>query len=376
MNQTRSGAGFFLALKTVSLLFVERQFSDAMVVSDGWQSQVSTWHMTTELVNITVLCLAGSAAAGALLTKKQRTGAPNVRRDSGVVFLAHVAAQLAVALFCVAVVFHVVRDLGDYPHHVLQPLDWLAGLAAVAAVAIHLGDPVARFPLRGLYVLGLAMVGMLLVHRDLSPGRFLVWTSICELTGFALVAAQLGWILQRFPRVVMALRIPGGATRWSGDWFCGSQAVLVALAIVLIGWILLDPVFDAMGEGTALLGLAGHQAGCPAALMLVGTAILMAWQTHGTWRAIWQYAALAAGVLFTSSIGWARIDATTAAPWSRRVTYLLMSASMMTLLTGFGLASVLPNSGDWLIRARRATVVFGGLALLLAAVSLVHWAVS
>jgi hypothetical protein len=185
----------------------------------------------------------------------------------------------------------------------------------------------------------------------------------------------LGWILRRFPRVVTALRISGDTARWSGEWFCRSQAALAVLAIVLIGWILLDPAFDSMGAGTALLGLAGHQAGCPAVLMLVGTAIVMAWQTQGTWRAIWQYAALAAGVMFTSSIGWSHINATTDAPWSRRATYLLMSASMMTLLTGFGLSRVLPNSGDWLVRARRATVVFGGLALLLAAVSLVHWAV-
>ncbi len=216
-------------------------------------------------------------------------------------------------------------------------------MAAVAAVAIHLWDPAARFPLRGLYVLGLTLVGMLLIHRDLSPGRFLVWTSICELTGFALVAAQLGWTLQRFPRIVTALQIPGESPRWSGAWFCRSQAGLVATPAVLIGWILLDPAFDLLGKGIALLGLAGHQASCPAALMLLGTTILMAWQTHGTRRAAWQYAALAAGVLFTSSIGWARIDATTAAPWSRRVTYLLMSVTMMTLLTGFGLRAYCPT---------------------------------
>lgn len=331
--------------------------------------------MSTDLLNITVLCLAGGAAAGDLLRRRPRPGPLQSPEGGQGVFFTHVAARLAVALFSAAVVWHVARDLGDLPHRGLQPLDWWAWVAAVAAVAIHLWDPAARFPLRGLYVLGLTLVGMLLIHRDLSPGRFLVWTSICELTGFALLAAQWGWTLRRFPRIVTALQIPGESPRWSGAWFCRSQAGLVATSAVLIGWILLDRAFDLLGKDVALLGLAGHQASCPAALMLLGTTILMAWQTRGTWRAAWQYAALAAGVLFTSSIGWARIDATTAAPWSRRVTYLLMSVTMMTLLTGFGLARVLPNSGDWLIRARRATFVFGGLALLLAAVALIQRAI-
>jgi hypothetical protein len=44
---------------------------------------------------------------------------------------------------------------------------------------------------------------------------------------------------------------------------------------------------------------------------------------------------------------------------------------MMTLLTRVGLARVLPRSGDWITRARRAAPVFGGLALLMLAVVVV-----
>ena len=242
--------------------------------------------MSTDLINITVLCLAGGAAAGILLRRRQRPDALQPPDDGRGTFFTHVAARLAVAMFSAAVVWHLMRDLGDLPHRGLQPLDWCAWVAAVAAVAIHLWDPAARFPVRGLYVLGLTLVGMLLIHRDLSPGRFLVWTSICELTGFALVAAHLGWTLRRFPRIVTALQIPGDSPRWSGAWFCRSQAGLAAASAVLIGWILLDPAFDSLGKGVALLGLAGHQASCPAALMLLGTTILMAWQSRGTQRGL------------------------------------------------------------------------------------------
>ncbi|MHB8864055.1 MAG: hypothetical protein ACYC6N_16750 [Pirellulaceae bacterium] len=333
--------------------------------------------MDTQLVDLMVVCLAACSGVGALLAAGGRSRGPHLREDiSDRLGLTHLMAQLAVALFAGTVLFQIGRDLGDYPHRAWQALDFLAGLATFTAVVIHLWDPTARFPLPALYALGLTLVGMLLVARDLLPGRFLVWTGICELTGFALVAALLGWGLQKFPQVVTTLRIPGDARRGSRTWFSCAQAVLALAAILLIGWILVDPGFDAMGAGTALLGLAGHQAACPAALMLVGTAILMAGQSRGTWRAIWQYTAMATGVLFTCSIGWAGIDGSTAAPWSRRIAYLLVSATMMTLLTGFGLTRVFPNSGDWLIRARRAAFVFAGLALLLAAVGLVQWVVS
>ena len=117
----------------------------------------------------------------------------------------------------------------------------------------------------------------------------------------------------------------------------------------------------------ALFGLSGRLVACPAALMLLGTAILMAWQNQGRWRAGWQYAALGLGMLFTTTIGWSTMDAATASPWLHRSVNLLISASMMTLMTGFGLGRVLPRRSDWIPRGRRAMPVFGTLALLLAA---------
>ena len=53
----------------------------------------------------------------------------------------------------------------------------------------------------------------------------------------------------------------------------------------------------------------------------------------------------------------------------------MISAAMMTLLTGFGLPQVLPGSGDWIARARRAAFVFGGLASLLAVTALIQRAI-
>jgi hypothetical protein len=235
-------------------------------------------------------------------------------------------------------------------------------------------DSSAQVAAAGLYAAGLVVVGMALVYRDLPSPRVFVWTGICELTGFVLVAAVAGWMWRRFSGVALSGRAQVHADRAPPGWFCWSQAGLAAVAASLILWILLDAAFYDIGEGRALFGLAGHMAACPAALMLVGTTIVMAWQTRGRWRGAWQYAALGAGVLFTSSIGWARIDPLSDAAWPRRVAYLWSSVLMMTLLTCFGLARVLPASGDWITRGRRAWPVFAAAAVVLGVVLVMHWA--
>ena len=142
------------------------------------------------------------------------------------------------------------------------------------------------------------------------------------------------------------------------------QALLVLTDATLAVWIAADVSFDGLGAGVALFGLSGRLVACPAALMLLGTAILMAWQSQGRWRAGWQYAALGLGMLFTTTIGWATMDAATASPWLHRSVNLLISASMMTLMTGVGLGRVLPRRSDWIPRGRRgdARVRHAGLA--------------
>ena len=147
----------------------------------------------------------------------------------------------------------------------------------------------------------------------------------------------------------------------------------------MAAWVALDASFDGLGQGLALFGLSGRLAACPAALMLVGATILMAWQTRGVWRSRWQYAALAAGVLLTSSLGWAQRDAAAVASaadpaWFSPARNLLLSASMMTLMSGLGLAACCPAAASWTVRGRRAMRFFGGLSLLLLLILLIQLA--
>jgi hypothetical protein len=114
--------------------------------------------------------------------------------------------------------------------------------------------------------------------------------------------------------------------------------------------------------------------------MLIGAAIVMAWQSQGARRIAWQYAAMAAGVLFTSSLGWAQLDGTSegsagGAGWLQLSINLMISTAMMTMLTRYGLAKILPRSSDWVSRARRAVPIFGSLALFMFVIVLIQSAV-
>lgn len=225
-----------------------------------------------------------------------------------------------------------------------------------------------------IYGLGLCVLFFAQLQRGFEAGRFFVWAGICEWSGFTLVAALISWGVPRLRRrAISASR--DDMTGGPAAWFQWSQAALATTSAILAAWVASDFSYDGVGEGQAVLGLSGRWAGCVTALMLIGATILMAWQSLGLWRRVWQYAAMATGVLFTSSLGWASLEAEAVAGmhhdrWAERAWNLLISTSMMTVMTGFGLARVLPRGSDWVQRGRRVMPVFAAAALLTLAIHL------
>ncbi len=369
--------------RTTSSGWSARRQRASYLLATSLPLSASDWNVWTPLtapriaywLPLLIIALAVASTTWLLLARSYHRHASAVAERYGLV-PGHILAQSSTILLGLLVAIYVACDLLGLPHHDLQLSDGLAAAAVGLANGGYLWDTAAKFPLKGLYAWGFVLDGLALVHRNLSSGRFVVWTGICELTGLLLIAALLGWGWQRFPRLARRLRLANQHDPRSTDWFHWAQATVAALAGLLIGWILLDPAFRDLGADRAFLGLSGHWASCPAALMLVGTTILMAWQSQGRWRGSWQYAAMGAGVLFSTSVGWARISGPLASTWAHRLGYLFISAAMMTLLTRFGLARVLPMSGDWITRARRAAPVFGLAACLLAVVSFLRWMVS
>jgi len=357
---------------------------------------VAWWHCRqslpvplVSLVQVNAICLAVASIAWSLLDFLPSVRVPHARFGGRPAAFAHLAVQAGLALLFGLAAVLVLNELADMPHLTVGRLGWIALLATAAALAIGLWDRRADFTWAGFYFLGLATLGTEWVYRDFLSGKFLAWASANEVAGFVLAAGALGWALPKMRRTRTLLRIPGEEGRWLVEWFAYAQAFLAAVAAGLAIWISIDYSLDGTGshralfdlterlEPVALFGVTGRRAGPSAALMLVGAAIVMAWQTRGRWRAGWQYAALAAGVLLSSSLGWMSLDATEGTPtgdfpWLHRSVNLMVSAAMVTLLAGFGLAKIFPAAADWIVRGRRAVPWLGGLALAMLAVILVQ----
>ncbi len=328
--------------------------------------------MSHDLAMISVLCLAVGSSVWTIVGVVRPAVVLHVPFGGRRVAVAHLAANIAIGLLGFVVATGIGRIALDLPYSVPQWIDRLALAATICAVTICLWDRSARFPLAAFYALGFVWLCMGHMWRDLTPGRLLIWTVMAEWAGFLLASATVGWLLPWIRPVAAKLRIPDDENRWSRRWFLPVQGLLAAVVVLLVVWIAIDFSFDGVGEGTALFGMVGRASACTTSLMLVGSSMLMAWQSTGAWRVGWQYAAMAAGLLFTTSISWSQIGADAQAPWLSRSLYLAISAGMMTLMTRIGFAVALPRKTDWIPRGRRAAPVFAILSLLMFAFVLVR----
>jgi hypothetical protein len=244
------------------------------------------------------------------------------------------------------------------------PLGWWAIAVTAAAIAMLLWDRAARLPLLGLYASALVAVAMQWDYWQEST-RMTCLRAGSDLACFAIVAAIGGWLLPKARRICRWLLIPDYEGRWPGGWFLWSQAFVVCVAGALGVWLALDFGFDGLAKGAALFGLSGRLIGITDMLMVLGAAIVMAWQAKPARRVQWQYVSFIAGLFVLSSFRWAGIDPAQGSPWLHRSVVFLISAAMMTLLCSFGLRKVLPSINDWIAAARRMTPAFGVVAVLM-----------
>lgn len=343
----------------------------AIVVNIAWAA-----YEQGSPVASSIACLAIVSATWTLMGMTRAAGGPRVTILGRPVPFAHLAAMFTISVLGLIVVVGATRKALDIPYVNPGVQGWTMLAAVAVAVIVSFWDRSARFSWAGLYAVSASALCMMEITRDLAPtgafppGKFFLWAGMAEWSAFLLVAALLGWSWPRVRPVVMLLRIPGDG-RWPAQWFWCAQAVFVALAAILAGWIALDISLCGMGEGLALFGLTGRGAACPSALMLLGASILMAWQSTGVWRAGWQFGSMVVGVLLTSSVSWARIDPASTNPWLSQCFTLMISAGMMTLMTGIGLPRVFRTS-DWGLRGRQAAPFFGALALLMLVLVLIQ----
>ncbi len=255
-------------------------------------------------------------------------------------------------------------DVVAIEHIHAEALSWISLGASAAALAMLLGDRSGTWTRPGLYLLGLAGVGLGLDTRWLT-GEHLAWTAAIDLAAFALVAAVVGWVLARWlPRRRMTEgQMTDDSTGWLGaDWFSSMQRVVVIATAILAGWVSLDLAFETcVYPGWDLL--AGRAAGPIAAAVLLGASLVMVRQTSGAARVDWQLATMLLGSATLCYVGWWQLAAGGASLWLHRAVVLMAAAALGAI--GSGVIAVRSGLGrdDWLAAAARATVMLGGLAV-------------
>jgi len=318
-------------------------------------------------LSITVVCLSSLSVICSLIDRLRSRATEKQARsgreatDSFAGRAARVTSAIAVGILTAGMGFVFVRSTIGFPHAEITVREWIALGAAAFAVAATLWDPLSRLPLAGSYILGFIAIAMVDVARGFAPGLFFLWGSFPEWAALMMVAAFVGWGLTKLKRLPTRLRIPNHDGRWSATWFPAAQAIVTAVTASIAAWVSFDFIVDGLGAELSAVFLTGRGAACPSLLMLLGGTILMTWQTTGRWRAFWQYATLAIGVLFTSSIGFARVDAASTDISQQRLFALIISTGMMTLMTSFGLARIAGRASDWGPRGRSVMPLFGGL---------------
>jgi hypothetical protein len=244
-------------------------------------------------------------------------------------------------------------------------LGWAGLIAVGAALAAALGDPDSRLARPGLYVLGLALAGLVLHELRLSPAR-LAWAGALALAvhaglaGLAMVGLRLepsrapSAALEPVPctgenAIQVRVRLTPLDREWS--WLLPAQAA-VACVVVLLGF----------GVAVSQPALLERLAGPLAVGLLVPAALGMARLGPNEWTERLRTAAGGFAAAALAALAWAGPDPRGPAPWLERNSWLLLALTGCCLVGLEGLRS-------W-PGGRKLGVVLGWMAVLLAPVVL------
>jgi len=309
------------------------------------------------------------------------------------------AAALALVVSVGLVVVRLVVDVVAFPPDHASTLSWVSLGATAAALAKLLAARRMGWSRPGLYLLGLAAVGLGLDARWLA-GYELPWIATLDLALFALAAAVAGWALGKWlpdwqwpldPSCSGDARLvlPNLAPR---DWFSPAQQVVVAVAAILSGWVAIDWAFDGCTY-TELRFFTGRVVGPAAAALLLAAALVMVRQSRDAARRDWQLATLLLATMVLATAGWWRLAADGPSLWIHRAVIAMVAASLGAIGSGllaarsarkgdrhllceapsgpFQQEVPVPFSrstfarGDWLTAARRSTATLGSLSILM-----------
>lgn len=306
------------------------------------------WDAPLDLLRVNALSLAVMAALWSVVEQRLRRCLPPFDLRRGWVPFSHVAALVATCALAGLAVVGVGADLARLGVSVTSPLTWTALAVTASALVVSLRDPDARFPLPGLYVLGLS-AGALALHGRLPA---LLWLAGPLLAGFVLLATLAWRAAATRPTLVRTLAGDAGRGHRPGAWFAPAQSVLAGAALALSLWACL--AFAALSERFA----------GPLAVALVIPSVLLAGGAGQRRRAALQGTLLALVALFAVEAGWALLDPGVPLVWLQRSGVLLLVSAPLAVGYGLVLARLARPETGWAEQGRRGGNALGALAVL------------
>jgi hypothetical protein len=249
---------------------------------------------------------------------------------------AHLTAFMAWLCLLLVVALGLAADFAVAGALTVSLLDWSAAAIVAVCLAIALRDRSARWPVAGLYGLGLAVVGLSLLSARLEPAE-LARAGTSAVAGYVLCASVFRIVVA--PRLVEVLRLPPR----DGAWFAPVQLAAAVAVAAAGGWISI--VYPALEE--RLVGAAAVALVVPAAAMLgpVGRRMTLVLTT-----------------VALAEVALAIPDPHGATPWLNRTAWLVAALTAANLAFAEGIRRAVRPSA-WTQEGQRGGAVVGVLAV-------------
>jgi hypothetical protein len=251
--------------------------------------------------------------------------------------LTHVAAVLSLGMLLLGLV---PRLSGADVDPLALPWSTIGVVALLFGILLR--DRTATFALGGLYILGVAAIGLSVASLRSGPG-WLDWITPIALSAYVLAASVIAlgaW--QRKPAA------------FDRNWFILFQATAGALVVAL-------SVRSAIWEADLLVRLTA-----PASCVLLFAASALLCQSPNRWLFALRPTTLVLGAVVVAMLAWALPDPADKVPWLNRNGNLFIALTVMTTLY------LLARTSGWVVEFRRVGGVLGSLALITLALVLVQ----
>jgi len=307
-----------------------------------------------ELIEVNVIALALPGVAWLMLELRVFRRAGTEETIGIPLPFHHVAAWGSLAAMASVVVTELTAVVAAQPLHSNARLAWLALAAVTVMMTACLWDATAKYTVTGLYVMGLAAIGLTLDSLGLNA-HWLSWAAVIVIAGYSVVTSGVWQFREHLMALGDRLRIPRRAESSEPGlmWLVSANLLQAPVVVLLSYWVALT--FE--GRGLRLL----------AASAAIVQALAIGLLAHSEPRSPRRKFPLALGILGLVAWGWAWLEPGASGNLLNRSVVLLIVMTLMIELYRGGSTRLLPQGTAWRSAARGCVPwLFGfGLAALL-----------